>query len=342
MKLRVFRVLAMMCVAVSLTIVPSCKDDETEGENTTTNDNQGNKDENEKEENPGNDNTNNLDKITEDGVFAHITKDEMVLVEGGTYMMGAQDADPNSPNYEANDVYAYYESPVRKVTIPSFYIGKYEVTQDLWDFVMHYDGLAADGSKMEMVEETSLLDVMKDAQNVKIGANYPIGNVSHDDIVKFFIPRLNKITGKSYRLPSEAEWEYAARGGMKDEYTASLGVKGEMKIYSGSNNPSEIGWYVDGATKSEMHEGGKKSPNALGIYDMSGNMFEWCRGFSEYTETEFTDNADDTQWLGMVGVRGGAYIYAESYMRIAKRTAYTPNTKYFFFGFRLAHSVVSE
>ncbi|MBE6330549.1 MAG: hypothetical protein E7072_10650 [Bacteroidales bacterium] len=77
MKLRVFRVLAMMCVAVSLTIVPSCKDDETEGENTTSNDNQGNKDENEKEENSGNDNTNNLDKITEDGVFAHITKDEM-------------------------------------------------------------------------------------------------------------------------------------------------------------------------------------------------------------------------------------------------------------------------
>lgn len=159
-------------------------------------------------------------------------KFDMVAVEGGTFTMGAtleqgSDADED-------------ESPTHSVTLSDFYIGKYEVTQKLWATVM---GSNPSGSK---------------------GDNLPVDDVSWDDCQKF-IAKLNQLTGKSFRLPTEAEWEYATRGGNKSK---------EYK-YSGGNNLWQVAWYNDNSS-GKVHPVGKKQPNELGIYDMSGNAWEWC------------------------------------------------------------------
>jgi len=160
---------------------------------------------------------------------------EMVLVEGGAFTMGE-------------------DKEAHKVTLSSFYIGKYEVTQALWKAIM--------GNNPSHFK----------------GNNLPVETVSWDDVQEF-IKKLNAKTGKQYRLPTEAEWEYAARGGNK-----SKGYK-----YSGSNNPDEVAWYntsFDTTTpidhrKIHTHPIGTKKPNELGIYDMSGNVMEWCNDYDQ-------------------------------------------------------------
>lgn len=153
---------------------------------------------------------------------------EMIRVEGGTFSMGSDDSDANSA-----------EKPVHSVTVPDFQIGKYEVTQKLWKAVM--------GTNPSYHKGDSL----------------PVTNVSWKD-VQTFIRKLNKRTGKNYRLPTEAEWEFAARGG-----NASCGYK-----YSGSDNLNAIAWYYDNSNLTP-HPVGTKAPNELGIYDMTGNISEW-------------------------------------------------------------------
>ena len=158
---------------------------------------------------------------------------EMVLVEGGTFTMGAT---PEQGSDARDD-----EKPAHKVTLGSFYIGKFPVTQRLWKAVM--------GSNPSHFK----------------GDYLPVDCVSWYD-VQTFLRKLNAATGKTYRLPTEAEWEYAARGGNK-----SLGRK-----YAGSNNIRLVAWYgsnSDGTT----HEVGTRFPNELDIYDMSGNVYEWCQ-----------------------------------------------------------------
>lgn len=161
---------------------------------------------------------------------------EMVLVEGGTFTMGAT---PEQGSDADDD-----EKPVHKVTLDSFYIGKFPVTQRLWKAVM--------GSNPSDFK----------------GDNLPVENVSWDD-VQTFLRKLNAATGKTYRLPTEAEWEYAARGGNK-----SQGYK-----YAGSNDPDLVAWH-DGNSGNTTHEVGTRFPNELGIYDMSGNVWEWCQDWS--------------------------------------------------------------
>ena len=157
---------------------------------------------------------------------------EMVYVEGGTFDMGAtseQGGDAESDEY-----------PVHSVTLSGYYIGKCEVTQELWEAVM--------GSN---------------PSNFK-GAQNPVESVSWNDCQNF-IKKLNSLTGRTFRLPTEAEWEYAARGGKK-----SLHYK-----YSGSGNIDDVAWYYDNSG-DKTHAVGTKSPNELGICDMSGNVEEWC------------------------------------------------------------------
>lgn len=175
---------------------------------------------------------------------------EMVKVEAGTFMMGA------TPEME--DPWDC-EKPVHRVTlINNYYMGKTEVTQALWQAVM--------GSNPSRFK----------------GDNLPVENVSYNDYQNNcmeFINKLNRITGKNFRLPTEAEWEYAARGGKK-----SRGYQ-----YSGSNNLADVAWYGDNS-KGKTHPVGTKQPNELGIYDMSGNVFEWCQDwYGDYNSSVQTN-----------------------------------------------------
>lgn len=161
----------------------------------------------------------------------------MVYVEGGTFIMGAT-AEQKNPDYD--------ETPTHRVSLSSFYIGKYEVTQALWKAVM--------GSNPSYWK----------------GDNLPVETVSWNDC-QTFLRKLNAMTGKNFRLPTEAEWEFSARGGNR-----SRGYQ-----YSGSNVLSDVAWYDDNSGM-KTHNVGTKAPNELGIYDMSGNVWEWCQDWHRY------------------------------------------------------------
>ncbi|GHS85597.1 hypothetical protein FACS1894201_05480 [Bacteroidia bacterium] len=189
---------------------------------------------------------------------------EMVFVEGGTFLMGG-DKTIDSLCYDN-------ESPVHNVTLSSFYIGKYEITQAQWVAMMDENPSEHFGDSLRPVESMS--------------ANY----------AEEFTRRLSAATGINYRLPTEAEWEYAARGG-----NSSQGYK-----YAGSNDANEIAWYVFNSGDS-THPVGSKLPNELGIYDMSGNVWEWCSDrYGTYPSTDQT-NPTGATWGASLVIRGGAY-----------------------------------
>ena len=225
----------------------------------------------------------------------HPAEPEMVLVEGGTFTMGCTDGD-----CEGNR-----ELPAHQVTLNSFKMAKYPVTQKQWVAIM-----GANPSDFE-------------------GDNLPVENVSWDDAQEF-IRRLNDSTGKQYRLPTEAEWEYAARGGNKG--------KDNNHKYSGGNDVDSVGWYVANSN-SQTHPVGMKQPNELGIYDMSGNVLEWCSdGYDEnYYSISPSNNPQGPSNSSYRVLRGGDYTRAMSNLRVAKRGWDIPNRNFSYFGFRLVH-----
>ncbi len=255
-------------------------------------------------------------------IFTTLSYDEMVYVEGGTFLMGAQSSNSGSANYDSDafDI----ESPVHSVTLSSYYIGKYEVTQQLWEYVMNYNGRAADGSSMTAVAAGTWLGDNPSEIYGK-GDYYPAYDVSYEDIVDYFIPRLNKITGKTFRLPTEAEWEYAVRGGNK-----SQGCK-----YSGSNTVGDVAWY-DGNSDS-AHPVGTKQANELGLYDMSGNVWEWCSdwygGYAGASQTNPTGPASGTHRV----LRGGCWYENAWWCRVSARSNCDPSGRYSNYGFRLLY-----
>ena len=196
------------------------------------------------------------------------------------------------------------KKPTHSVTLSSYYIGQTEVTQELWEAVM--------GSNPSFFK----------------GAKRPVENVSWNDCQKF-ISKLNQKTGKKFRLPTEAEWEYAARGGK-----LSQGYK-----YSGSNNLDEVAWYCkDGGVIDRnspdygTHLVASKRANELGIYDMSGNVYEWCQDW--YSISSQTDPSGSTE--GYYHGRGGCWCYDASYCRLSYCFGRKPNLHAGDFGFRLA------
>ena len=256
-------------------------------------------------------------------IFSTIEKDDMVFVEGGTFTMGAQSSNSSSSNYDSEAF--SLESPIHQVTVSDFYIGKYEVTQQLWEYVMKYSGPCADGTTMSAYASDVWLG-SNPSSSYGVGDYYPAYYVSWEDIVNIFIPRLNKITGKTFRLPTEAEWEYAARGGNK-----SQGYK-----YAGSNTIGDVAWYTSNSS-SMTHPVGTKAPNELGLYDMSGNVWEWCSDWyssSYYSSSPSTNPTGPTSGSTRV-YRGGSWYNSANYCRVSYRGNGTPSNRYNHIGLRL-------
>ncbi len=218
---------------------------------------------------------------------------EMVRVKGGTFTMGCCNA-------KDKDCYDN-EFPAHEVTVDSFAIGKLEVTQQLWVAVME-----------------------KNPSKWK-NDSLPVERVSWEK-VQIFIDKLNRITGRTFRLPTEAEWEYAARGGEKSKNHKYAGCSQDLGSYA---------WYGPNAD-SHTHKVGQKKPNELGLYDMSGNVWEWC---SDYLGA-YTDNAQTNPKGPKHGeeriLKGGCYSSPTRGCRITDRSNYNPKLGYSYYGFRLA------
>jgi formylglycine-generating enzyme required for sulfatase activity len=220
---------------------------------------------------------------------------EMVLCIGGTFPMGDIDGHGNDS-----------EKPVHYVTLNDFYIGKYPVTQKQWIQIM---GNNRNHSKFK-------------------GNNLPVENVSWLDAQKFIV-KLNSLTGKKYRLPTEAEWEYEACGGASSRDC----------IYAGSNDIDDVAWYEDNSGRKTQPVGTKK-PNELGIYDMSGNVWEWV---NDWYEMEYYKNSTDTNPTGPTGgsyraIRGGSWCGNAEHCRVSTRYLDSPSSRTDTLGFRLALS----
>ncbi len=228
---------------------------------------------------------------------------DMVYVEGGTFRMGGTEE-------QGEDAWVG-EKPVHSVTLSDYYIGKYEVTQGLWKAVM---GTGVE-EQMEKAGESDLYGV---------GDDYPMYYVSWDEAQEF-VSKLSELTGKKYVLPTEAQWEYAARGGVK-----SRGYK-----YSGSNTIDDVAWYA-GNSETAAHPVGTKLPNELGIYDMSGNVWEWCSDwYSDYSDVSQTDPTGPSSGSGRV-FRGGSWLYNARNCRVSNRPDGDPDYRDSNLGFRVA------
>ena len=221
----------------------------------------------------------------------------MVNVKGGTFTMGA------TPEQIEAGFAQYIEKPAHQVTLSDFAIGKTEVTQELWLAVMgtnpsHFQG-----------------DLSR-----------PVDHVSWNDC-QLFIEQLNALTGKNFRLPTEAEWEYAARGG---EMAQGL-------IYAGSNVLDEVAWCSDNSDAT-THPVAQKAANELGLYDMSGNVSEWCFDkWASYTAEAQVNPTGPENTTSQVRVnRGGCYGLSTSYCRVSSRNNYGPGIAVSYQGVRLA------
>jgi formylglycine-generating enzyme len=218
--------------------------------------------------------------------------DNMIFVKGGSFQMGSNKYDD--------------EKPVHSVTVSDFYIGKYEVTQAEWQAIMG-----------------------KNPGNFK-GDNLPVEKVSWYDAVEFCNKKSRaegltpcytgsgkntkcNFSANGYRLPTEAEWEYAARGGVSASSTT--GYK-----YAGSNNIGEVAWYYSNSN-SKTHTVGTKQPNELGIYDMSGNVWEWCNDWysKKYYKTSPNNNPQGASSGKYSVLRGGSWNFNDDLCRVANR-----------------------
>ena len=215
----------------------------------------------------------------------------MIRVEGGSFMMGSPDNNPDADDDE---------KPPHEVTLSDYYIGETQVTQALWKAVMG-----------------------KNPSHFK-GDNNPVEEVSWNDCQEF-IKRLNTKTGQVFRLPTEAEWEFAARGGIK-----SKGYR-----YAGSDNTDEVAWYGE-KSGSKTHPVKQKKANELGFYDMSGNVWEWCwNQYGKYSSDKEANPTGPSEGLHRV-LRGGSWRGGARRCRVAYRNYCKPDARDSNIGFRLA------
>ena len=226
----------------------------------------------------------------------------MVYVDGGKFMMGAGENEREEADSD--------EFPAHQVTLSDYMIGETEVTEGLWKAVMGDPPLPHDGD------------------------DHPVKKVSWEDCQNF-IKLLNEMTGESFSLPTEAQWEYAAIGGNRSHDF----------LYSGSDDLDQVGWYSANAWDKGKgdpdfgsHPVGSKAPNELGLYDMSGNVWEWVQdSFSRYSEEAQTDPKNDSDDMHSFRVnRGGSWDYIATSSRSSNRRIRTPDFRNFNLGLRLA------
>lgn len=220
---------------------------------------------------------------------------EMVFVEGGEFSMGSDSTDNEA---EADEL------PKHTVRVEDFYIGKYEITQKQWQAVM--------GEKIPGFS--------------KGDAELPIVNMNFYSSMNF-VRKLNELTNLEFILPTEAEWEYAAKGG---KY-------GNDHIYSGGNNPVEVAWFKNNA-HGKIQPVGQKKPNELGIYDMTGNVWEWCADYYDSTYyrimTDFV-NPHGVKLSSFKTIRGGSVQLGSSWCRNTNRDGQNPEAKDTDYGLRI-------
>lgn len=219
---------------------------------------------------------------------------KIVAVEGGTFQMGAPFSDTDA--FE-------FEKPQHYVTLSNYYIGETEVTQALWQAVMGSNPSNWKGEKL------------------------PVEMVSWNDC-QGFINKLNEMTGKKFRLPTEAEWEYAASGG---KY--SQGYK-----FAGGNDLDAVAWNTNNSD-NKTHQVATKAANEIGLYDMSGNVWEWCQDWYGSYGSEIVTNPQGNPSGYARVYRGGSWGYGERYCRSKMRNSYNPSTNNHGLGFRLAMGV---
>ena len=207
---------------------------------------------------------------------------KMVKVAGGTFQMGGA-------SEQGSDAYDR-EYPIHSVTLSDYYIGQTQVTQELWEAVM--------GSNPSYFKGNN---------------QCPVENVSWNDSQEF-IEKLNRLTGKNFRLPTEAEWEYAARGGNK-----SKGYK-----YSGSNDADAVAWYEKNSG-SKTHPVETKQSNELGLYDMSGNVWEWCQDWYGKYSSHSQSNPKGANTGSIRVLRGGSWFFKARSVRVSNRIINTPD-----------------
>jgi formylglycine-generating enzyme required for sulfatase activity len=270
----------------------------------------------------------------------------MVFVKGGTFQMGSNDG--------SND-----EKPVHSVKVSDFYINEFQVTQREWREVMGYNpsffkatkGFLGIGRRTDEesnnlpIEQVSWYDVLVFCNKLSIKEGLiPVYSISNSTNPSNWgsVPTSRNSTwdavtcnwnANGYRLPTEAEWEYAARGGNK--FFTLSGVEGYK--YSGSNNIDEVAWYWDNSGKKTQPVGIKK-PNELGIYDMSGNVLEWCW---DYYGSYSSNSQTNPKWANSGSIRvyrGGSWGRDAEGCRVADRNNYIPSYRDRHIGFRLLRS----
>lgn len=245
----------------------------------------------------------------------------MVKVEGGTFKMGSKTSDKFADNDEQNE---------HSVTVKDFELCKFEVTVWQWK-----EYVKANKLKMPIKPTWGFID------------NYPINNITWEEAVLYcnWLSKKEKLSpaysksgpnivcnfkANGYRLPTEAEWEYAAKGGKKAKETK----------FSGSTSANEIAWHKENS-KGSPHTVGTKLPNELGIYDMSGNVWEWCWDWynTDYYKIEDGNNPRGPEMGERKSVRGGSWDSKVNYLRPANRISTVPSKTHEFYGFRIARSI---
>lgn len=238
--------------------------------------------------------------------------DEMVAVQGGTFSMGCSDGRPD-------------EKPPHDVTLGNFQISKYEITNQQYAAFLNENGNQSEDGVPWIDLNGSYIDIkcriLKDGENFTVESGYE----NHPVVFVTWYGARAYANWKGGRLPTEAQWEFAARGGNQSQNFT----------YSGSDTPGEVAWFMENA--QGINAVGQKTPNKLGIYDMSGNVYEWCRDW--YDETYYGSSDANSPTGPNFGtnkvLRGGMWDSSKNNIRVCKRKSYSPNANYDSVGFRI-------